>query len=480
MKEKFNFGLFMVAAVMMVVTLFVSCAPQSHPGGADETVSIFFGKLQAKAIDDVYDTEYYGDITSNTVDPRTASDYFWAYKATKADNDFKSGETSGFVPVIEGDSGKGLDTVLEGFSKGKWDFELRAFTTNADRTNGTNIVFEGSTKGIDLKSADLNTVSIAVDYAYSNGKGTVKFNIDVNIDQVLPSTSGTTTTYYKVTKVKAYAGSVSADLTQNSSTSGRAYSGNWSGSVLNVPYGLVETKYEVYVDNEDTPRATIQGTSAVLTNLETTIKATATIALAESIVNVSLNSVTLPALQPYVITNGTDANNNAITWKTLTIDTVNKRALVISEKVLETKAFNSNYSIIDPRDPYYGVTGNAYKDSTLRTYLNGDFITTYNINTDKMLKVDVISGDAEIAQFDDSSSDKIFLLSATEVETYFGTAANAFIAYDLNGDVSDWWIRTSYFDFDVLFVDEYGDIDYDDVEAKTSGGVRPAFWYQYE
>lgn len=384
------------------------------------------------------------------------------------------------MPVIEGDDGKGLDTVLEGFSKGTWDFELKAYTSNADRTSDTSTVFVGSTTGVVLKSADLNTVSIAVDYAYSNGKGTVKFDIDVNIDQELPTASGTTTTYYKVTKVKAYAGSVSAELTQNSSTSGSAYSGNWSGSVLDVPYGLVETKYEVYVDNEDTPRATIQGTSAVLTNLETTIKATATIALSESVVNVSLNSVTLPALQPYIITNGTDANNNAITWKTLTVDTVNKRALVISEKVLETKAFNSKYSSIEPENPYYGATGNAYKDSTLRTYLNGDFITTYDINTDKMLKVDVISGDAEAAQFDETSSDKIFLLSATEVETYFGTAANAFIAYDLNGDVSDWWIRTSGFNFDVYFVDEDGYIDYEDVAYKTSGGVRPAFWYQYE
>ncbi len=453
-------------------------------GGADETCSVFFGKLQAKAIDDVYDATYYGDITSNTVDPRTAKEYFWAYKATKADSEFKSGETSGFVPVIEANGetdGKGLDTVLEGFSKGKWNFELRAFATNDDRTNGTNIVFEGGTEGVVLNSSDINTVSVAVDYAYSNGKGTVKFDIDVNIDQVLPSTTGTTTTYYKVTKVTATAGSVTADLTEGTHSVNRAYSGKWSGSLVNVPYGLVETKYEVYVDNEDTPRATIQGTSAVLTSLETTIKGTATVALAESIVSVSFkNSVTLPTLQPYIITNGTDASNNAITWKALTVDRTNKRALMISEKVIETKDFNSNISSIGPEDEYYTSTDNVYKDSTIRTYLNGDFITNHGIDTAKILKVDVTIGDGESTIIGDTGSDWIFLLSETEVNNLFGTAANALMANDLNGDPAAWWLRTPTFYFEVVYVDDAGYLDYEDIGYMTSSGVRPAFWYQYE
>ena len=95
----------------------VSCNADSTLRDDEVLVSVSFDNGSARSL-------------SASLESFDTEDYFWYYKATKADGDrFKSGQTEGFV-ALQDDRGLCNDTgrvKISGFSQGLWTFELEAY-----------------------------------------------------------------------------------------------------------------------------------------------------------------------------------------------------------------------------------------------------------------------------------------------------------------------------------------------------------------
>ncbi len=120
-----------------------------------------------------------------------------------------------------------------------------------------------------------------------------------------------------------------------------------------------------------------------------------------------------------IITFGTK-DGRPITWKCIAYNTHIEQALMISEDILDSKVFG----------------GSSYADSSIRRYLNGDFITKYNIDATKIVSIDLSKATETVNKFGYDGADKIFLLSKTEVESYLPNGSDR-----TAGGV--WWLRTS-------------------------------------
>ena len=153
-----------------------------------------------------------------------------------------------------------------------------------------------------------------------------------------------------------------------------------------------------------------------------------------------------------------------VTWKVLSFEAEANRALLISDGIVDDLAFDA--------------TTNKYENSSIRAYLNGDFISTYGLSTSYMVKVDVTSN-IEETQIIDSGKDYVFLLSKTEANNtnYFATAAD-------RKSSKTWWLRSPSDETDgnslkfahTIAVGD-GSITMDSVHTKW--GIRPAFWYTW-
>ena len=175
-----------------------------------------------------------------------------------------------------------------------------------------------------------------------------------------------------------------------------------------------------------------------------------------------------------------DTSNGKENIEWLVLDKKNDKVLLISKHVLVDKRF--------------GRTDDTWETSTLRRWLNDDFINdTFspkeqsqlqitNVSADKNPKFDVDSGNA--------TTDKVFLLSVAEVEKYF-ISDKARIA-DLHSAVSNeyysdrWWLRTSgtscdtygktYYRYGAVCIGNTGVVSYGGDPADNINGVRPAMW----
>jgi hypothetical protein len=152
----------------------------------------------------------------------------------------------------------------------------------------------------------------------------------------------------------------------------------------------------------------------------------------------------------------------AITWKILSVDTINSRMLVISENILEKgKHFDENSS--------------AYSDSDIRAYLKGDFISTYGLSDVDMCNVDVTTAIETTTV--GSGDDKVFLLSNTEANntSYFANDSARVAYYD--GTSWCWTLRTAYDGDDVYCVGNNNGSTGGILGCNSNNnGLRPAFW----
>ncbi len=188
----------------------------------------------------------------------------------------------------------------------------------------------------------------------------------------------------------------------------------------------------------------------------------------------------------------------AVEWRVLEIDTENRRALVISEKVLEKKGLNNT-------DKDYSWTG-----SDIKTFLNGDFLTSYGLNGVSIASVTLETEKLGDFNEKETSQEKVFLLSLSEAlplgasadcggvtisgtKDYFGNwADNETEAEDLDGNKVGWWLRTpsyteSYKNYGYAMINygsgsPYGwqiwtanSTSYND---QADIGIRPAFWLE--
>jgi hypothetical protein len=444
--------------ILMLIGLivFVSCTQDK----TSDTIKIRFGELKAKAIDETaYDVSDSHTETS-VVTIGSASDYYWTYSATKADSLFKDGECAETNLSEE----KGLGGAKSGFARGKWTFVLKAYASEKERTAKTKHVFEGTTTTEDLTTD--TSVSVPMSYTYVAGTGTLAFDITTSISQA--TLSGVSA--YSVSKIEAIVDGTTTELTNSSS--------KWTGTKSDVSTGVKSVEFKVYVD--DTEAATSTVSSIIMHGLTTTISGTFTITLSSGQISVNFGNTAVPTEQPTtdgfslrvgdIVTMGTYPSGNGntslvgqgITWKVLSVDTANKRALVISENVLEERVFNAD--------------SQAYSGSDIQTYLNDTFITTYGLSDVSFVNVDVTSSIETTTV--GSGIDKVFLLSKTEAEntSYFATSADRVANY--NGSSCPWWLRSPLEEdeYCIYFVFSYGVVsDYYCHEY----GVRPAFWYSY-
>lgn len=182
--------------------------------------------------------------------------------------------------------------------------------------------------------------------------------------------------------------------------------------------------------------------------------------------------------------NNTENGMEKITWLVVAVD--DGKALLVSEKVLDTKKYNEEKVDI------------TWENSTVRAWLNKDFFEV--AFTKKEAKK--ISG-TMISNFDhpkhetpggNITKDKIFLLSIDEAENYFETdelrrskgteyAASSGLKLDksiLYAGNSVWWLRSPGFKaYHACYVNNDGVI-YPTVDVNNENfGIRPAMWVKY-
>ena len=175
-----------------------------------------------------------------------------------------------------------------------------------------------------------------------------------------------------------------------------------------------------------------------------------------------------------------EARGQAINWQVLDVDRVNNRALVISEKVLTSmKPYNAATS-----DNYSTYTY-SWANCDINTYLNGSFISEYGLDNVSMASVEhkteaytfASSSARGVSTTATTSSEKVFLLSVSEVKSYFAEQS-ARVAYALAGFTALWWLRSpgssrcSY----VASVNDRGYVYTDGSFVFGQIGLRPAFW----
>jgi len=155
-------------------------------------------------------------------------------------------------------------------------------------------------------------------------------------------------------------------------------------------------------------------------------------------------------------------------WRVLEIKT--DMMLVVSEKILSTRAYNTVDEAI------------TWERSEMRRYLNGEFYNTFSTD-DKNRIIDTKIINSDNPKYNTAGGndtiDKIFLLSLDEAERYFADNS-ARTTLTNEGDESHWWLRSpgcepttaAYVEYDGVISYGYGHWS----GVSSVGGVRPAMW----
>jgi hypothetical protein len=152
----------------------------------------------------------------------------------------------------------------------------------------------------------------------------------------------------------------------------------------------------------------------------------------------------------------------------LVLDIQDSKALIISDKILEKRAYHSEAVDI------------TWEHSDIREFLNSSFYETTFTEQEKaqIAQTNVVNNDSP--EYDTSggngTTDKIFLLSIEEVNTYF-TDDSSRIARDTFNNVHGWWLRSpGLFSSYAAYVYGDGIVRADGFNVDFDGGVRPALW----
>ncbi len=125
-------------------------------------------------------------------------------------------------------------------------------------------------------------------------------------------------------------------------------------------------------------------------------------------------------------------NSAAISWRVLSVDVDNNRALLITEQALLTKAYNDTDTSI------------TWEGCTLRAWLNNEFITS-NFTTDEQDKIVEVTNtnpnNGSVSGGNDTS-DKMFLLSIDEANSYFIDGDDRKCTLLSNNSNISWWLRS--------------------------------------
>ena len=142
---------------------------------------------------------------------------------------------------------------------------------------------------------------------------------------------------------------------------------------------------------------------------------------------------------------------SALSWKVLSVDTTNKKALLLAANVVSTSMANKTSSSVS--DPYSWGTG-----STIYNWFNNTTSSGF-LSQCKLTNVLMV---------DNGNVGKVFLLSDGDVTTYLPNASDRTCNYH-------WWLRTGgntqgY----CKYVTDSGSVL--EQNASSNCAVRPAFW----
>lgn len=176
--------------------------------------------------------------------------------------------------------------------------------------------------------------------------------------------------------------------------------------------------------------------------------------------------------------NNTSNGKEEIEWKVLAVE--GNEALIISQYALDCQKYNSTY------------TDTTWEKCTLRTWLNGTFYNAaFGADHQKMIASSTVTADKNPSYSTspgNNTTDKVFLLSITEVNKYFssdsarqcqGTAyCYAQGAFKASNGNCWWWLRSPGFDsYYAAFVIIFGSVYYHGYRVNSSSdAVRPALW----
>ncbi len=178
-----------------------------------------------------------------------------------------------------------------------------------------------------------------------------------------------------------------------------------------------------------------------------------------------------------------DKENGAEDIEWLILDIQDGRALVISKHALEVKPF------------HFANTAVTWEGSSIRTWLNGEFIdSTFNEMEKSRIPAVTVTADVlpeSTTEPGNDTEDRIFLLSYTEATTYFTSdeqrrcVASLYAAED-GAYVKDetgycwWWLRTPGFYQDTgMSVGSTGAINSFGIGVdRDNGTIRPAMWVE--
>jgi len=177
-------------------------------------------------------------------------------------------------------------------------------------------------------------------------------------------------------------------------------------------------------------------------------------------------------------------------WKVLDVDITINRALLLSEDILEQRAYSDKLEVV------------TWETCALRRHLNGAFYTSFSAE-DRARMVHTrnenpdntwgrTKGKAFNTPGGNPTYDYIFLLSVADVLKYFPGlklnkdkdgyewryGADERLVVNFNNDGSWWWLRSpGLFHYRAVFVVSDGIVDLDgNYVGNASGGVRPALW----
>ena len=185
-----------------------------------------------------------------------------------------------------------------------------------------------------------------------------------------------------------------------------------------------------------------------------------------------------------IITFGTfEQDNNLangaepIQWQVAQVQ--NGRAMLVSRYVLDSRAYHS----VD--------TDITWDQSTIRKWLNGEFLSSAFTEDEQMLIAETTNSGGGHPDFTTyagpSTTDRIFLLSYAEVLQYFPTEAARQCAptqyavirgVDVSDGCSWWWLRSpGRYQYFALGVRSNGELfNSGDKISYTDGGIRPVMW----
>ena len=150
-------------------------------------------------------------------------------------------------------------------------------------------------------------------------------------------------------------------------------------------------------------------------------------------------------------------------WRVL--DVQNNKALILTEKIIEERAYNNEYKDV------------TWETCTLRKYLNNEFLSKFTGEDQRRIEETRIINRDNLkygTKGGENTIDKVFILSLEEADKYFGDSGERIAKF--GSEACWWWLRSPGNGRSAAYVRGGGDVLFGGSRVDYGGGVRPALW----